>query len=299
MDNYNTLLARVRAVRRKWRMQELVRGISLFLASTVALLVLGVWGADLFGFKPGAVWVMRILTGSAVVYVAVRFFGVPVRRRVSDVQVAQFIEERYPQLEDRLVTAVEFGDSRKISSGMLDLLIRDALSQVKRVDFSVFVDRRRVAAYSAAGAGSFLTLLALLNWGPSFFPYGFDRLYVPWAEASVQTRSTIMVLPGNVDVARGTDQQIKAQLLGFDSPDVQLFIQPEKTTQWSPLNMEPEPRGSGFLYLLLDLQSSMKYYVEAKGVRSSQYTIRVVDVPRVDTITLKGTFLLSKERGSA
>ena len=143
MEKYRNLEARIREVRRKWRTQVLIRGISLFLVSSIALLVLGVWGADLFGFKPVAVWIMRILAGSAVIYVAARFICIPLSKRVSDVQVAQYIEEKYPHLEDRLVTAVEFGRGSRISAGMLDLLIRDALDKTSRVDFSVFVERMR------------------------------------------------------------------------------------------------------------------------------------------------------------
>ena len=54
----------------------------------------------------------------------------PLRRRISDVQVAQFIEERFPQLQDRLVTAVEYGGSAS-GSGMIDLVSRDALEHVR------------------------------------------------------------------------------------------------------------------------------------------------------------------------
>src|SRR5262245_7774359 len=126
MSSYQMLLHRVRLVRRKWLLQALVKGLGLFVASAIAMLVLGVWGADLFGFTPVAVWTLRVITAAVFVYVGARFLWRPLRRRISDVQVAQYIEERYPHLEDRLVTAVEFGGGARISPGMLDLLIRDA-----------------------------------------------------------------------------------------------------------------------------------------------------------------------------
>ena len=54
--------------------------------------------------------------------------------------------------------------------------------------------------------------------------------------------------------------------------------------------MEPETRGSGFLYLLVDVQSSLRYYVESRGVRSPPFTIKVVDVPKVERIQLTYRF---------
>jgi hypothetical protein len=284
------LLQRVRQVRRKWQTERLVKGISLFLAAAIAALVFGVWGADLFGFTPPAVWAARIVTAAAVLFVAWQFLWVPLRRRISDVQIAQYVEERYPHLEDRLVTAVEFGDGRGISPGMLDLLIKDALDKTSRVDLSVFVNRRRVATYGAVGGAALAALVALLQWGPSFFPYGFGRLYVPWTAASDHAVFLIQVAPGSVEVAKGTDQQVRAQLVGFDSPDVRLFTQPENGAAWTSFAMEPEPRGSGFLYLLIDLQASSRYYVEAKGVRSQTYALKVVDLPKVDRIDLTYRF---------
>jgi len=290
MSSYDNLLARVKLVRRRWHIQMTVKGLSLFVASTIALLVLGVWGGNLFGFRPAAVWLMRVATGAAVVFVGWRFLYMPLRRRIADVQIAQYIEERYPQLEDRLITAVEFGRKQGTSSGMLDLLIRDALEKTNRVDFSVFVNRKRLAYFGLLGFASFLVLFALLNWGPSFFPYGFDRLYVPWTEAAFGASLGIQVTPGNAEIARGSDQQIKAQLIGFDSPDVRIYAQPETATSWTPAPMEPEPAGSGFLYLLIDVQSPLRYYVESKGVRSPTFTVKVVDIPRVEKISLTYNF---------
>ena len=290
MSTYDNLLARVKLVRRQWRMQAVVKGISLFLALMIALLVLGVWGADLFGFRPAAVWLMRIVIGAAVIFVGWRFLYAPLHRPISDVQIAQFIEERYPQLEDRLITAVEFGCKKNTPTGMVDLLIRDALDKSKKLDFSVFVNRRRLTYFGLLGTASFLILFALLNWGPSFFPYGFNLVYVPWTRADFSAPMSIQVSPGNAEVSKGTDQQIKAQLIGFDSPDVQLRTTTEGAAGWSAATMEPEQTGSGFLYLLIDVRAPLQYYVEAKGIRSPTYTVKVLEVPSVEKISLTYNF---------
>jgi hypothetical protein len=290
MTQYQNLLARIRVVRRRWRMQRLVKGVAFFLISAVALLLLGIWGANLFGFKPAAVWIMRLVTGGSAVYVAVHFFVAPLRRRISDIQIAQYIEERYPNLEDRLIAAVEFGDGGGTSPGMLDLLIKDAMEKTSRIDFSVFLNRKRLAVYGLAGAATFLALVALLNWGPPFLQYGFDKLYVQWTNAAPRTPLLIEVMPGDIQIAKGVDQQIKAQLLGFDSADVKLYTQPLGSSAWTPVGMEPDPYGSSFLYLLTEVQSSMRYYVEARDVRSKIYTIKVAEAPRVDKIDITYKF---------
>ncbi len=290
MSSYENLLARVRQVRKRWHSQVLVKGISLFLVSAIALLVLGVWGADLFGFKPAAVWIMRLLTGGTVLFVGWYFLYLPFRTRVTAVQIAQYIEENYPQLEDRLVTAIEYGGQNTSSSGMIDLLIKDALDKTSRVDLSVFLNRKRLLSFGALGIAPFLALFALLNWGPSFFPYGFSHLYVPWTKSSLGSSMMIKVTPGDIEIPKGSDQQVRAQLVGFDSPDVRLYLQHEGVNAFNPSTMEPDPRGSGFRYLLVDVQASARYYVESKGVRSRVYTLKVMDLARVETIGLTYNF---------
>jgi len=290
MNSYESLLARVRQVRRRWRFQVLVNGISLFLASAIALLILGVWGADVFGFRPAAVWVMRLLTGATVFFVGWHFLCAPLRARVSNVRIAQYIEENYPQMEDRLVTAMEFGSPDTTASGMIDLLIKDALDNASRVDLSVFLDRKRLLSFGSLGIAACLALFVLLNWGPSFFPYGFSHLYVPWTEASLGSSMMIKITPGDIEIAKGSDQQLRAQLVGFDSPEVRLYVQPEESNSWSSSPMEPDPRGSTFQYLLIDVRSSLRYYVESKGVQSRIYSVKVLDLARVETIDLTYNF---------
>jgi hypothetical protein len=290
MNSYESLLSRIRMVRARRRAQVLAKGISLFLASAIALLVLGVWSADLVGFKPAAVWSVRILAGGAVLFVAWYFLYLPLRARVTDIQIAQFVEERYPQLEDRLVTAVEFGGRKTESASMIDLLIRDALDKSGRLDFSIFLNRRRLASYAALGVAACLALLALLNWGPSYFPYGFSHLYIPWTEASLGSSMMIKVTPGDIEIAKGADQEIRAQLIGFDSPDVRLYVHSDSSNQPNLLAMEPEPRGSSFRYLLIDIRSSLRYHVESKGVRSPVCSIDVKDLAKVEKLILTYNF---------
>jgi hypothetical protein len=290
MSSYESLLIRVRHVRSCWRAQALVRGIGISLACTIAILVLGVWAANLLGFKPSAVLFTRILTGGTVLFIAWHFLYLPLRVRLGDVAIAQFIEEKYPQLEDRLVTAVEYGNRKMHDSGIIDLLIRDALNQASRVDFSVFLNRQRLAAFGILGLGAFLMLFALLMWGPSFFPYGFSNVYAPWTRASSGPPMTITVLPGNMEIAKGSDQLIDAQPVGFSSTNVQLYRQVSESGQWSATLMEQDPRGSSFRYLLVDVRTSQRYYVESNGIRSPVYSLQVVDRADVEKIDVAYNF---------
>jgi hypothetical protein len=187
------------------------------------------------------------------------------------------------------VTAIEFGE-RQGDSTIIDLLIKDALEKIHGVDFSVFVNRKRLASLGLLGIMAFAVLFILMAWGPAFLPYGFHLIYAPWAQASSDLPMRIGVVPGDIEILKGSDQEVEAQLVGFDASDVQLYVQPEAMETWNPLRMELKPAGGDFHYLLIDIRSPMHYYVEARGVRSETYAIRVVDLAKVKQIDLTYNF---------
>jgi hypothetical protein len=289
MSAHERLLLLIRSVRRSWRLQSLARGIAILSTLAAGLLILGAWGADLLGFRPAAIWTVRLATGCALLFAALRLVYSPLRRRIPDVQVAQFIEERFPQLQDRLVTAVEFGGHAS-GSGMIDLVSRDALEVSGRFDLSVFAEKKKVISYCIVAVLSMLAVGGLVTWGPPFLPYGLGRLYLPWEGSAGPAAMMIEVTPGDMEVSRGTDQQVRARLVGFDTPEVMLFARAEGSAAWLPAAMEPEARGNAFLHLLVDVQSSLRYYVEAGGVRSQVHLLRVADRPAVDRIDMTYNF---------
>ncbi|MFH1572804.1 MAG: hypothetical protein ABIG68_02410, partial [Acidobacteriota bacterium] len=124
----------------------------------------------------------------------------------------------------------------------------------------------------------------LLGWGPSFFSYGFERLYVPWSTDPAGMPLYIQVEPGDVEITQGGDQEISARLMGFHSADVRMNMQPEGSTIWKPAAMDRGPEEGRFLYLLVDIQSSLSYYVEAGGIRSPSHRITVLPLARVEQI---------------
>jgi len=290
MSPYEDLLSRVRQVRRKRRTLAFVKGIAILMSSLAVILLAGVWLAHFSGFRSPAVWVIRVCTAGAVFAVAWRFLFAPLRRSMSDVQIAQFIEERYPHLQDRLVTAIEYGGRKSEASGMIDLLIQDALDSCRRVDVSVFMNRDRLISFGVLGTAGCLALLSFFTLGPSFFPYGFQQLYAPWTEASGGGALAITLYPGDIEIARGSDQEIRARLVGFDSPDVRLYLRPGAAGEWKDQPMDPEARGSGFRYLLLDISAPLQYYAESEGIRSPVHSILVRDRARVERMTLTYKF---------
>ena len=100
----------------------------------------------------------------------------------------------------------------------------------------------------------------------------------------------IEVSPGNASVPRGVDQTITATLGGFEADQASLMIRksPEAPFERVPLvRSENSTEANKYEGMLFDLAGPIDYFVEAEGVKSPTYTLKVVDLPYVQRLELE------------
>ncbi|MGH7339914.1 MAG: hypothetical protein ACREKH_05425, partial [Candidatus Rokuibacteriota bacterium] len=94
-------------VRSRWRLKLILRGVVRSLGVAVALFLVAAYGLEWARFTPSSIIAARVILAAAVVASIVYFLIRPLRRRVTDDQVALYLEEHEPRLEATLVSAVE------------------------------------------------------------------------------------------------------------------------------------------------------------------------------------------------
>ena len=215
----------IRSVRTRWRLRMLIRGVSLVLVVGFVAFLLSAFGLEATRFSPTAVTTLRFVAWAVVLAVAGYFLVLPLFRKVSDEQVALYLEEREPSLEAAIMGAVaaEKGPAASAqapSKELLGLLVDRAVEKARAVDYGRAVERRGL--YQGSGILAFLTLAILLFFvlGPTGLRYGMTALVLPTTEAAEVSPYSITVLPGDISLARGADQLIAAELRGFESDQV-------------------------------------------------------------------------------
>ena len=214
-------------------------------------------------------------------------------KRVSDRQVALYIEEHEPSLEAELLSAVELGGAgaaRPAPPGRLvDSLVERAVASAQTLEWGASIDRPLLRRFSALAAGSALAGIAAILLSPAFLQHGALVLFAPWKSDALPSPYGIEVLPGSVTVARGSDLEVRAQLSGFDSEAVELAVK-RGEGNWERWPMPADGEPGEKLFMLLDLQEASEYFVQAGGVRSTLYRIDVADLPYVEKIDLEYRF---------
>ena len=101
------LLEVVRQVRRRWRIKLALRGaVGFLLAGLIAILAIA-YALESLKFSPDAIFWFRIITALVFVAAGTWFFARPLSRRVTDEQVALYLEEHEPSLDSTILSAME------------------------------------------------------------------------------------------------------------------------------------------------------------------------------------------------
>ena len=270
-----------------------LRGVAISLAVIALLLVLLGWAAHRYRYNAAALTTLRV--GALLTCLATIYFALvrPLLKRITDTRLARLIEERTIGTEDRLVTAVEFanGNAKGISPAIVSRLYRDANDVSATLDVRNVIHRSRLMMYGGAALASLLLFAGVLKWGPREISDGVAQLVTPTTLAASTNALSIKVKPGTARVPKGSDQDILATLVNFDSQTVTVFARTLGSSEdFQGQTMEPAKARSDFRFSIFNIQDSMEYFVESNSVRSDVFKLNVVDLPYVKQLDVTLNF---------
>ena len=293
-SSYDELLRVIRRVRNRWRTRRLILGFTM--VGAAAVLVVGVSSAamDALRYAP---WVVRALQAAAWLAFGAavwRFVVRPFRSRVTDEQVARYVEEHDPTLRESVSSGVELGDrdaredagGSGISADLTRLVVEEAIRRLETLNEGRLIESSalRRAGGALATVGGVAIVASLL--APPALLRGAALLLSPWGDINDANPYRVLVDPGDAAVARDSDRWIGARLEGFTAERVDLRTRVEGSGLWETVPMLPDPEDGAFRHLLLGIPEATDYYVDADGVLSPTFRIEVEDVPYVGQIGL-------------
>lgn len=285
----NLLQDLLRKARSRRQLLLSLRGVAISVGVVAVILLLTGWAAHRYRYNGAALIVLRI--GALLTCLAAIYFALvrPLLKRISDTRLARLIEERSFGTEDRLVTAVEYanGNAKGISPAIVNRLYRDANDVSATLDIGNVIRRSRLLMYGGAALASLLLFAGVLKWGPREISEGVAQLVTPTTLAATTNAMSIKVKPGTARVPKGSDQDIIASLVNFDSQTVTIFARPIGSNgDFQGQTMEPAKARSDFRFSIFNIQDSMEYFVESNSVRSDVFKLNVVDLPYVKQLDL-------------
>ena len=255
-------------------MRATVRAVGVALA--VLLVVIGV---DRF-VEPADISLILLgnVAGLAAVAFAVRTLW-PLRRAPTDRQLARFVEERCPEMEDRLATATAVAPGT--ASPFRELVLGDAAARTRDVDLNRVVSDQHVRRSIVRGAVAVASLLiaAVLGFG------SIDRIArSTWLHAFPATAS-LEVEPGDARVVTGEPLEIRARLGGtFGAPARSLPAVTVLRADGSTEVLVMRARDDGYGVEVSSVTDSFTYRVSAATLRSEEYGVTALVPPSVERV---------------
>jgi hypothetical protein len=278
----------LRRIERRLRIQAFTKGAAITAAAALVFTVLAVLLANAFAFSDPSVTGARVLLFLALALALGAGLVVPMLR-LNRRNAARATERKFPGFEERLLTFTERAQTNP-DDPFLPLLAADTLEVTRQAEPNRVAGRNRILGFIAGAAGSLALLIWLGTSGPGFLGYGTSLLWGGLPKGELAPYYDISVQPGNRTVRRLADQLIGAQLKGFQAQRVRMFAKYASSSKWEQADMRPQADGTGYEFLIAGVPESLDYYVEAGGVRSKQYRLKVIDLPGIKKIKVTYRF---------
>jgi Domain of unknown function (DUF4175) len=298
-DRRAELIDVIHRVRNRWRLKLALRGAVIVVAGTLAALFLSASSLEALRFSPTAIISFRVL--ALLVFSGLVFVGFvqPLRRRVTDSQVALYLEEKDPTLEAAILSAIESSSlvhrenidpNHLPSPHLVEKLVDQAIDKCRALENGLVIERAGLKRQLFALVGVAGVAALIITFGPAFLRSGMSALLRFASNAVEASPYKIEVTPGNTKIPRGADQSVKAKLLGFSAPDAVLMVRLDPAGQFDRVPLVPASDPASFEGMLFHIEKTAEYYVVSNGVESPRFKMDVLDLPTVDKLVLEYHF---------
>ncbi|MCX7803961.1 MAG: DUF4175 family protein [Planctomycetota bacterium] len=287
---YGELARRVSEVERARRARIIAAGILIMAGVFIAGFLL--YSAADIWMKLSPAWRAFSLAATLAAVSAAAFAAIfaPIRASGGPRRAARDVEAKFPDFENNLSTAVEYGSdpelaARTSSPALVEALVGQTLDRGAGLDLKKAVPWRRVAR-AALGASLPLAVLAVYcASSPRLAAATWKRFLRPGADIPPPTLTVIeKVEPGNAQVPMECSRKVVAELSGLVPSAARIRFR-VGDGEWRTARMEPEGDGR-FAFEFPRLMEDIAYQVCAGDAESDVFRLEVYLEPKLEELEI-------------
>ncbi|MCY3722777.1 MAG: hypothetical protein OXG97_11205 [Candidatus Poribacteria bacterium] len=320
-EDYGNLMDRLRAMQRRWRWLTFSEGLlkcigmlALVMAGTLIILTLSfqLWQSPFLRWIRIAIILLSI---AGAVYTVIRTFVLPLCQKLTDTAVASRLESRQPEAsfaaENRILSAVQLWNTLEdnrlgYAPEFVEHLIVQASRDMEQVQHKQvfqpeFRKIQRNAGIAVGGIALLLAIHFLLPAAFTGFAQAFQTLPKTLQDDQEYLKKSIQITkiqPGSLQIERGTDVNVTAEIGGHLGAPVALYYrvgdeyEVRSTAEWQSLLMHRTPTDANrglqvseistpYSARLENVARPLQYYISVEEVTSEQYQITISNEPIV------------------
>ncbi len=225
------LQARLRTTASRARRLMIMTGVARFLTMVTAAVLVACFSDYVLRFQD--VGVRSVITSLVVVvaaWCAMRFFHPAWSWSADDVEIARRVESRFPQLQDRLSSAVAFlnqstDDPTAGSVRLRQSVVAQVMGETTDVEFTDCLDSSRAKSSLTIAGLSLGCALLLCAVDPSSASFAASRLFTPWVQTHWPRVNELVFANSPTKIGLGADLELELLDRNGDPPtDATLHI---------------------------------------------------------------------------
>lgn len=281
MNNYQFLIARLDAFIRKYYANKLVRGLLVFLASSIAFYLLASVGEYIFYFPS---WLRYILLslfigvgGFALIYLII----IPLLQMqklgkvISHETAAKIIGVHFPNVQDKLLNVLQLKHriNDETSKELIEASIEQKMQELSPIPFQAAVNLARNKKYLPFVIIPLLAGLFILFAAPNIFKESAERLLAPSKKFVPKAPFTFELLNQQLKVPQFDDIEVTVRMKGRSIPaDVAIVYNGQEV----PMQKKED---AVFTHTFFKVSKEIKFSFSAAGFSSEEHRIQIVHKP--------------------
>ncbi|MDA7866278.1 hypothetical protein N9A70_05835, partial [Akkermansiaceae bacterium] len=258
----------------------MLKTTSVILVGLLAIVAIDFFLAPLPSWaRAGLFFAWLAAAGIAVVL----FIAKPLLTKITLVKLARWLEERHPEVQERISTALELSNHPDgISPELLTELSNEAAADINTVDPRKEVAGSRVRRSMWPVATSLVAILVLVAVWPREMSRLLTRAVSPFTELGNAGAFRFEVKPGDLEVLEGDEVQIDLTYTGELNKPLELVF--ERNGNIVTETLEPSSSDGDthtYSYHLHSAEAGFKYSARVARSESDRFEVKVYPLPRL------------------
>ncbi|GAA4411083.1 ATPase [Nibrella viscosa] len=289
-NSYVTLLQRIEEYKKRYFLNQLVKGSLMFLALVFSLYLL-INTAEFFGRFSTPVRAtfffgfLLFIAGGAyywLVQPVMSLYGL--RRPLSDEEAARQIGGFFPEVGDKLVNTLQLKHMTAYEGELLTASLNQRSQQLLINRFANAIELSKNRRFLKFVMLPMALILFILLFNPSFFTNSSARIVQYDREFVEEAPFQFVVNNDKLQAYRNEDFKLDVQLTGNAVPQTVYLV-----VDGTRFKLE-NTKGNNFSYTFDNVQRDIDFSLEASGYKSTKYTIGLIDRPSVLSFDVKLTY---------
>lgn len=287
MDGYKNIATKLHQFTHKYYTNDLIKGSILFISLGFLYLFFILFLEFFLWLRPASRTFLFWLFIIVELFLLIKFIAIPIakliglKKGISLEQSSKIIGSHFPEVQDKLLNVLQLNHTSDASDLILASIDQKSnelapISFVKAIDF-----KQNIKYLKFVGIPIIIGLIIFFTGFYESFSQSLVRVVNHRTVYNPPAPFSFVLLNTDLKVIQGKSISISLRTQGSSVPNEAKII---FNNQQYYLNNEGN---ASFSYKFLNVQESVRFYVEANGVQSLGYSLEVIGAPTINNISLQ------------